>query len=164
MRCHRWTLILLVLITALAGCIQGEPDDEPAVESPRDDTSDTMSACTPPEVEATGPSGGQSGVSNQPGAFSYGGQAAAKTAKEVFLWENPSAGAMVAFGGQSGLGTLRITIQDHCGVEVYTKETSGASQSSSASESTKTGTPGTWILTFEFTVYTGQMGVSITSG
>ena len=158
------TPLLLIPLLALAGCIQAEPDDT-EVETPAPDASDDASGatCTPPEVEATGASGGQSGVSNQPGSFTYGGQAAAKTAKEVFLWENPSSAAQVTYGGQSGVGTLTMTIQDHCGVEMYKREVSGASQSGSAGETTQTGTEGTWILTFEFTLYTGQVGVTITS-
>ena len=156
--------LALALTLALAGCIEAQPDDRETESPDRDGDDERMEPCTPPEVEETGPSGGQSGVSNQPGAFSYGGQAAAKTAKEVFLWENPSLAAQVTYGGQSGVGTLTMTIQDHCGVEVYKRESSGASQTGAAGEATQTGTEGTWILTFEFTLYTGQMGVSITSG
>lgn len=159
-----WRILALAMALALAGCIQ-TPSDEPEIEAPDDGADDDATApCTPPDVEATGPSGGQSGVSNQPGSFNYGGQAAAKTATEVFLWENPSTAAQVTFGGQSGVGSLTITIQDHCGVEVYRQGSGGASQSSGAIQPTKTGTAGTWILTFEFTLYTGQMGVTITSG
>lgn len=159
----RWRTIALFAALALAGCIQTQ-EDEPEVESPDESPrGDAMAPCTPPEVEETGASGGQSGVTNNPGSFTYGGQAAAKTATEVFLWENPSTSAQVTFGGQSGVGTLTITIQDHCGVEMFKREHGGASQQGGAVETTASGSAGTWILTFEFTLYTGQVGITINS-
>ena len=162
-RSLRALLLPVALMLFMAGCIQAQPENEPEVESPDDTRDETGAACVPPEVEETGASGGQSGVTNQPGSFTYGGQAAAKTATEVFLWENPSAAAQVTLGGQSGLGTLTVVIQDHCGVEMFRRELSGPSQQRGAVETTENGEPGTWILTFEFTVYTGQMGITISS-
>lgn len=159
----RRSLALLVTLAIVGGCIGAQPEDEPAPEAPDAGASESMGGCTPPTVEPTGPSGGQSGVTNQPGSFTYGGQAAAKTATEVFLWENPSKAAQVTFGGQSGVGSFTITIQDHCGVQVYRKESTGAAQQAGGVEPTQDGTGGVWILTFEFVVYTGQMGITITS-
>ena len=71
--------------------------------------------------------------------------------------------ASVMWGGQSGTGTLKLTVQDTCGEKVYEKELSGPGQQGGAMESTSAGQAGTWALTFEFTLYTGQMGVQISS-
>ncbi|HET6403491.1 MAG TPA: hypothetical protein VFH78_02495 [Candidatus Thermoplasmatota archaeon] len=157
-------VLVVALLAATAGCIQTQADDADANAPPTArDAAAPPARCTPPEVQPTGPSGGQSGVSNEPGSFTYGGQAAAKTAKEVFLWENPSSAARVTWGGQAGAGSLTLTLQDHCGKEVYRGAVAGATQQSGVTETTGSGEPGTWILTFEFTLYTGQMGLSITS-
>lgn len=158
------TLLVLTLLVLLSGCIQAEPDDAPQDEEREQDApSSDPPTCTPPAVTPSGPGGGQGGVSNQPGAFSYGGQAAAKTAKEVYVWENPSRSAQVAWGGQSAAGTLTLTIQDHCGKEVYRADLGGAPGQGGANEGTQEGEAGDWILTLEFTLYTGQMGLSVSS-
>jgi hypothetical protein len=105
----------------------------------------------------------QTGVSNTPGAFSYGGRAVAKTGTEVYLWQNPSSGAFVQWGGQTATGTLSLVVQDECGSEVYRKEF-GAMQQDGGQEASARGAPGEWAITLEFAAYTGQVGLQVTSG
>jgi hypothetical protein len=121
-----------------------------------------MPACAGHDVTPTGATGGQSSVSNNPGSFSYSGQALAKTTTETHLWQNPSGAAYVMWSGQTGTGTLVLTIQDACAEEVYRREV-GAGQQSGAMESTTRAMPGEWLLTFEFTAYSGQMGLQVSS-
>lgn len=158
-------LVACLVLVAAAGCIQ--PQDEPGSEDtddPRTGVPETGAPCTPPTPPPSTPGAGpgQSGVTNQPGSFTYGGQAAAKTATEVYLWENPSRAAQITWGGQMATGMLKLTVVDACGLQVQEGEQNGPSQGGSV-QGTNEGTPGAWTLTFEFTAYTGQMGMTITS-
>lgn len=149
----------------LAGCIapQDAATDERTGDDPGSGSEAPSGACPGHGASETGAGAQQSGVSNQPGSFSYSGQFAAKTGKEVYLWQNPSSGAYVQWGGQSAAGSVGLRVQDACGDEVYGKQYGGAQQTG-AQEATGRGVPGEWALTFEFSSYTGQMGLQITSG
>lgn len=146
----------------LAGCISVEP---PGAEETPDESAPT----TPIDLDCPGhgetPSAGaqQTGVSNSPGAFSYGGQTTAKSGTEVYLWQNPSSGAWVQWGGQSAVGSLTVVLEDKCGNELYRDELGGMQQGGSQ-EATSRGAPGEWVIKLEFVGFTGQMGLSITSG
>lgn len=162
-----WLTFPLLVGLALAGCIEA-PEDGPRVEgAPDDDDAPaTAAGCAPPSNEGDagggqGP-GSQGGVSNQPGSFSYGGQTALKTATETYTWTNYSTGAMISWGGQSASGRLELIIEDACGVEVYRGDATMMSQGGSWGE-TERGTAGDWTITLEFSAFTGQMGLSITS-
>jgi hypothetical protein len=155
---------LALSVALFAGCIQPQDTSQPEPQAPSDpqETGKTTTC----EVRTNSPSGvgaGQTGVSNEPGSFSYSGQVAAKSATETFLWKNPSASAQVAWGGQAGTGTLKLTLQDICDRVVYENELSGTTTQTSTTGSTRNGQPGEWLVTLEFTAYTGQMGLSITS-
>lgn len=156
---------MLTFATLLtAGCIDARPDGT------TDDRNGSLFADPTPDeacqqVTTTDPPGagaGQSGVANYPGSFSYGGQSAAKTATETYVWQNPSGAAYVAWGGQVATGSVTLTMEDACGKEMYKGGVSGPSQGG-ANEETERGMAGDWTLTFEFTVYTGQMGLSVSS-
>jgi len=151
-----------IAIVALAGCIQPQETPEAEPTPPTASTPTTMEACAAVGFEPTGGPSGQASVANYPGSFSYSGQTTAQTGKEVYVWQNPSEGALVSWGGQAATGDLTVTIHDACGVEVY-KMSVGAMDQGGASEETQRGTAGDWYLTFEFTLYTGQMGLSVNS-
>lgn len=154
---------LALASAALAGCIgpqEDARDEGRAIDAPPP-ASEECPQPTDPSAAPGAPS--QQGVSNQPGAFSYGGQTAAKTATETFLWQNPSTGAQVAWGGQGATGTLEVTILDACGAEVFAGRVDPMSQGG-ASGATQRGASGTWTITLEFTAFTGQMGLSVSSG
>lgn len=155
-------VLALAPALALAGCIAPQDtaqDDRNDATSPPPSSDES---CLAPDVTPTATPGGQVSVSNNPGSFSYGGQVAAKTGKEVYVWENPTRAAQVAWGGQSAAGTLTLVIQETCGEEVYRADLGGPRQGG-AYESTQEGESGKWIITLEFTLYTGQMGLSVNS-
>lgn len=158
-------LLVVLSLATLAGCIRPQEANEPANEAPTPTapSEGKRATCEVSSNAPKTPDAGQSGVSNQPGTFTYGGQVAAKTATETFLWENPSAAAQVTWGGQTGTGTLKLTLDDYCDHRVYEKELSGAAGQSGTVETTQAGQAGVWLVTLEFTLYTGQMGLSITS-
>jgi hypothetical protein len=156
-------LILIVLV--FAGCIT-TPDPQrgkqtPSTPAPASPAAACVEPTPGPSVPAVGP--GQSGVSDQPGAFSYSGQVAARTQKESYAWENGATGAMVMWSGQGSTGTFTLTILDACSAQTYQKDFSGAGQGAT-SESSSPGAPGTWLITLDFKLFTGQMGLSVTSG
>jgi hypothetical protein len=152
----------LALLGALlaAGCIG--PQNGTATTPPAPGTdSGPLGACPPPVVVNTPSGGGQSAVSNGPGAFSYGGQVAVKTANEDYPWTNPSPTARASFGGQAATGTLRIVVKDACS-KVEMDKTVGPGQGGDYG-ALPAGTPGKWLVSLEFSAFTGQMGLSITS-
>ena len=161
---ERQTIAMLAIaLVALAGCIQPEDPQEETEPTPPPSVP-TMPAedCTPPDVESSGGPTGQASVSNQPGSFSYSGQTTAHEGVEVYEWQNPSGGALVAWSGQAVTGELTLTIQDACGEEIY-ERTIGAGSQGGSSEQTERSLPGSWYITLEFTVFTGQMGLSVNS-
>lgn len=107
--------------------------------------------------------GAQSGVSNEPGQFAYGGQATLKLGTERYTWTNHAPVATLAWGGQTTTGTFTLVVEDACGVEVWRGDASALSQESGYERTTR-GTAGDWTLTLQFTAYTGQMGLWVASG
>lgn len=153
-----------VLVLALAGCIAPQEDAPAEDREPAPTPAPTSSAdvCTPPDLEASAGPGGQASVANYPGSFSYSGRTTAQTGREVYLWQNPSGGAMVSWGGQAATGDLAVSIQDACGKEVYTSNVGMMSQGG-ASETTQRGEAGDWYIVLDFTLFTGQMGLNVNS-
>lgn len=153
---------MATMTMVLAGCI--EAPTQPEGRDPEGDTTPVVGDLGCPGHGET-PSAGaeQTGVSNNPGAFSYGGQMMAKTGVEVYLWQNPSTGAYVQWGGQSAFGSLVVVLEDTCGNELYRGDFGGMQQGG-GQESSARGAPGEWAIKLEFTAYTGQMGLSVTSG
>lgn len=159
--------VTILLALALSGCIalpaQTESGRTGSYALPGGDTP----ACEPAEDVGGGAGGSQgegsqAGVSNQPGAFSYGGQAMAKTSTETYVWQNPAPRAAVNWGGQSMTGSFELVLLDACGQEVY-RASSSSMRQGGTSETTGGGTGGAWTVRLEFTAYSGQMGLSITS-
>lgn len=149
------------LTMALAGCIE-VPSPEPRGE-PEEPTPIIGDLGCPGHGETPTAGSSQTGVSNSPGAFSYGGQTTARTGIEVYLWQNPSSGAYVQWGGQSLAGSLNVVIEDVCGNELYRGDYGGMRQGG-GQEATARGSPGEWAIKLEFAAFTGQMGLSVTSG
>lgn len=152
----------MVAALVAAGCIAPTPNEVPR-ESERDPTPVVGDVGCPGHGETPTTGAQQSGVSNQPGAFSYSGQAAGKTGTEVYLWQNPSNGAYVQWGGQSAVGTFTLVIEDTCGNELYRKGFGGMQQGG-GQEATARGAPGEWVIKLEFAAFTGQMGLNVMSG
>ena len=156
-------LVLAFALVLVPGCIGPQnPSTPTATTEPPSPTSALDPGCTPPTVVNTPTAGaGQGGVSNNPGAFSYGGQAAAKVGKEDYLWTNPSPTARASFGGQVATGTVHLVIKDACGkVELDKMISQGQGGNYGALPE---GRPGKWLIALEFTAFTGQMGLSVTS-
>lgn len=162
-----WRLaVLLAASLAAAGCIEA-PGAQDAREA--DDPADAPAAPTAPCEAPTAPTGvppqgpQQGAVSNQPGNFGYSGQMAARTGTESYAWENPSRGAQVAWAGQSSTGSFELVVYEACGNEVY-RGSFGSTAQGGGYVPTAEGTGGTWLIVFDFRLFTGQMGLSVMSG
>jgi hypothetical protein len=158
----RALLVPALLVLVAAGCITPQNDAPTTTPSRPSTTTAGTSSCT--SVTVTNPpsaGGGQGGVSNQPGSFSYGGQYELKTAKESYAWQNPSPTARASWGGQVLTGSLRVTIVDACGQKEMDQTVSMGQGGSFGA--LPDGRPGAWLITLEFTTFTGQMGLSVTS-
>lgn len=103
---------------------------------------------------------GQEGVSNEKDNFYYGMQGV-KSGKQEYRWENSKNGASVQWGVQ-GSGSVKVTLRDSEGKQVYQKTFSGSGQSGT-SESSQAGKAGTWTVTLEFSDLAGQGGLRITA-
>lgn len=154
------SVLALLLANGCIGPTSSPPTTDPA---PGTNANGVPSADCAPPVIANAPSagGGQASVSNNPGSFSYGGQAAAKTGKEDYLWSNPSPTARASFGGQVATGTLHLVIKDACGKKELDKTV--ASGQGGDYGALPNGRPGKWLISLEFTAFTGQMGLTVTS-
>ncbi|MBW3583001.1 MAG: hypothetical protein KY455_07880 [Euryarchaeota archaeon] len=112
-------------------------------------------------IVLSGCTGSNLGVSNNPGAFSLGGQVANMDETKDYDWENPSLKARVDFGGQSSGGAFNVNIKDSTGKQVYSH--SFSSENDGTGGLSSSGTPGTWKIVIEFRDFTGNVGLSINS-
>lgn len=147
-------------LLALAGCIT--PNTEPSAETQGGFFAPADLPCDHERPTQGGePMGVMAHESNSPGAYSYSAQAAAATGQHEVAWRNPSGTSRVSWGEQSATGTLRIAIYDACGKKVY-DETTGRGQEG-GSRTLPLGEPGTWLVRFQYSAYTGQASFSLTS-
>ncbi len=166
-----WVAVALTM-TGLAGCIEAPaaeetPDDGGMSRASSPKMADPLVECAPytGHMETSGGQGidGQSGVTSAPGGFSYGGQVFAKMETESYTWSNPADGAVFSWGGRSLTGELVVRIIDACGEVALEKSISMLTQSGSF-ETQVDGTAGDWTIELEFTLFTGQMGLTVSSG
>lgn len=163
-------LVCVAASLALAGCIELPEERSDAATNDGEErfTRADVSAPTCRPLDYSGGFGGgqgpgsQSGVSNTPGAFSYGGQVLARTTTETYAWMNPSPGVAVSWGGQSLTGWLTLRVYDACD-ELVVEETVQMLSQQGGFSMPADGTAGEWRIELAFQVYSGQMGLSITS-
>ncbi|MHB8633629.1 MAG: hypothetical protein ACYDBQ_06650 [Thermoplasmatota archaeon] len=106
---------------------------------------------------------GQEACSSTSGAFSCGAQVAGKTATENYTWHNAAGTAHVSWGGQASSGTFSVQVKDATGQQVYQRDFVGGGQQAT-NEDTSQGAPGDWSITIVYTSFTGQVGLTLTSG
>lgn len=157
------TLATLAVLLALAGCVapNDAPNDAGTAPSTTAPPSANAADCKPVEPKPDTVSGlRQDSVSNNAGSFSDSGQVAGATGTAEYAWTDASGRGQISWGGQAGSGSLKLTLLDACGKQVYTHTWSAPSQGG-VQENAQPGTPGKWLVRMEFTAFTGQMGLSI---
>jgi hypothetical protein len=156
-------VVLAILgLAFLAGCV-APSQNPPTVQSATPPSSDAPATTCVPVGPKTSTVAGvhQDSVSNTSGAFSDSGQVAGATGVAEYAWQDASGGAMISWGGQSASGTLKLTLLDACGAEVYAHTFDSPSQGG-LNEKAKPGAPGAWLVRLEYAAFTGQMGLTIT--
>lgn len=153
---------LVLALLALAGCVSPGPSTQNDPSPPAGPTPTTdLSSCKPTQPTSSvdiAPTRAES-VSNHPGAFSYSGSPAAKTAVDEYAWQDASGSAHLAWSGSAATGTMRVRILDACSHQEY--DSTNAFGSGSSSQSLPARRPGDWLIHLEFTAFTGSVSFSL---